>query len=214
MKSRTIYEQLNKNITAHQKLAKEWKYNDAVKNLTVWINRFILEFKLKVPSPCLAIDKKSNKVTGLYRMEINAIGAKHEILINARYLQSVAFSRVLEILLHELLHLWQHMHGRPGKYSYHNNEYRKKAVECGIALDMQGHSTGIIEGSVFEKLLRKHRVNMSTFYRYNPGNPVPVTAEISGLPQKLRKWSCGCQNVRVGKKKFEAVCLLCGNKFK
>ncbi len=30
---------------------------------------------------------------------------------------------------------------------------------------------------------------------------------------KLKKWSCGCQNVRVGKSSFEATCDICGGKF-
>jgi hypothetical protein len=29
----------------------------------------------------------------------------------------------------------------------------------------------------------------------------------------LSKWSCGCQNVRVGTKEFHAQCLKCGNVF-
>ena len=29
----------------------------------------------------------------------------------------------------------------------------------------------------------------------------------------LAKWSCGCQNVRVGTREFQACCLKCGNVF-
>jgi hypothetical protein len=29
----------------------------------------------------------------------------------------------------------------------------------------------------------------------------------------LRKWSCGCQNARVGTREFHAQCLICGNVF-
>jgi len=29
----------------------------------------------------------------------------------------------------------------------------------------------------------------------------------------LSKWSCGCQNVRVGTKEFHAQCTICGNLF-
>jgi hypothetical protein len=30
---------------------------------------------------------------------------------------------------------------------------------------------------------------------------------------KLKKWSCGCTNIRVAVKEFEAKCLKCGNVF-
>jgi hypothetical protein len=30
---------------------------------------------------------------------------------------------------------------------------------------------------------------------------------------KLKKWSCGCTNIRVAVRSLEAKCLKCGNKF-
>jgi len=42
-----------------------------------------------------------------------------------------------------------------------------------------------------------------------PIDPAPKTKGKS----KLKKWTCGCQIVRIGKREFCATCDICGNKF-
>ena len=36
---------------------------------------------------------------------------------------------------------------------------------------------------------------------------------LKGRKFKLKKWSCGCANIRMGAKDCDAKCLRCGNKF-
>ena len=44
-----------------------------------------------------------------------------------------------------------------------------------------------------------------------------ILVDLMGKSRKgrssLTKWSCGCQNVRVGTREFHATCDKCGNKF-
>jgi hypothetical protein len=41
---------------------------------------------------------------------------------------------------------------------------------------------------------------------------LPPTVKPKGK-SKLKKWSCGCTNIRVAVKEFEAKCLKCGREF-
>ena len=41
---------------------------------------------------------------------------------------------------------------------------------------------------------------------------IPAKAKSKGK-SKLKKWSCGCTNIRVAVKYFKAKCLNCGNDF-
>jgi len=43
--------------------------------------------------------------------------------------------------------------------------------------------------------------------------PIDPKPKVKGR-SKLKKWTCGCQIVRVGKSEFCATCDICGCKFK
>ena len=66
-------------------------------------------------------------------------------------------------------------------------------------------------------LLKQHGVTFDEITEFNKGNAegtVPVSPEPKlKSKSKLKKWACGCQIVRVGKKEFCATWDICGNKF-
>lgn len=202
---------INDMILHHENSTEKWEHYEMVKVLTVWIERFNFEFKLKITTPCIVIDRKSARCYGTYRYGFNGIGTKHEITINARHL-SRPLSGVLETLLHEMLHQWQDMYGKPSRGRYHNNEFKESALSFGISSDSWGHSLGIVKDGLFEKMLVKYGVNTEGLQYYNPQFPLRV----AGIPEgnsKLKKWTCGCQNTWIGKSEFEAICKICGNTF-
>lgn len=211
--SYTSYNNRNINdlILHHENSTEKWEYFEMVKVLTVWIERFNFEFKLKITTPCLVIDKKSSRYYGRYRYGFNGIGTKHEITINARHLSRPLFD-ILDTLLHEMLHQWQDMYGKPGRSNYHNNEFIEKALSIGISSDSWGHSLGIVKDGLFEKMLIKYGINTEGIQYYNPQFPQKVQ-DISQGKSKLKKWTCGCQNAWIGKSDFEAKCKICGNTF-
>lgn len=129
---------------------------------------------------------------------------KDEITMNARRLQR-PFSRILATLLHELLHEWQEKHGRPGKRNYHNKESRAKARCLGLIVNTRGH-TNIVPGP-FTDILHRHGVDCDPQLL----TPAPPSA-VAGPGSKLKKWSCGCTNVRAAVE-LEAVCARCGEWF-
>jgi len=64
----------------------------------------------------------------------------------------------------------------------------------------------------FRFILQKHGVRFSNVIEEGKlliiqPRPKPIAKS------KLKKWSCGCQNVRVGKAEFDATCDICSNKF-
>jgi hypothetical protein len=118
--------------------------------------------------------------------------------------------QVLLIVLHLMVHSWQSQHNRSSKSWFHNKEFRKKMAECGIKCNQNGCCTGL--GDPFVFLLKKHgvifgnkRYLQKIIRTHNGCNP--------NGKSKLKKWSCGCQNARIGRKSFEATCDKCGNKF-
>jgi hypothetical protein len=206
------YLKFNETIINHQKNAEEWPHHKTAKTLIEWINRFNFEFKLEIPTPCLVVDTQSCRIMGTYRRGYNGIGTNHEITINTKFLPQ-PLGNTLETLLHEMLHLWQATHGKPGKNNYHNKEYTNKCMELGITSTDKGRSMGIIESKAFISLLEKHNIKTDDLLKYNPENPEPIRVKPKGT-SKMKKWSCGCQNVRAGKKEFKAVCIICKNEFK
>lgn len=132
---------------------------------------------------------------------------KGEIAINKKHLDR-KFWLVLRTLLHEMIHAWQQNFGKPSCGNYHNKQFRQKAAELGIVVNDKGH-TDCLENSLFLNLLKTHNVD------FDVDSESKYTKETVNIKRvsKLKKWSCGCSNIRVAKSKFEAKCLLCGGNF-
>ena len=127
--------------------------------------------------------------------------------VNARYQAGRRqLWEVLGTLLHELLHAWQEVHGTPGKRNHRNAEFQAKARELGLNIDRCG-VTGYAAKSPFKELLRQCGVSV-------PDQKLSLRRTSGhGGNRELKKWSCGCTNVRVAVADFRAMCLKCGNAF-
>jgi hypothetical protein len=194
-----VYEAL-----AEHQVSEKWEYRDLLGELQRWAKIFDFEFKLEIPEVSLCVDWLHRCRLGHFRPGHNGFGLRGEVAINCRYLEQREFWQVLGTLLHELLHAWQQTHGRAGRRNYHNKEFREKARRYGLIIDERGYTTYAPE-SPFVELLRKHGVTV-------PVLP-PVAAGRPRGHSKLRKWWCGCTNVRVAVTDFRAQCLRCGNEF-
>jgi hypothetical protein len=183
-----------------------WDRRDLFASFQAWADRFIFEFKLEIPQVALSIDSLSPRTLGHYRCGYNAFGLQREIALNERYLSGqLAAWEVLGVLLHEVLHGWQEVHGKAGQHNYHNIQYQKKARELGLIVDGRG-VTKYAEASPFKDLLIRHGVDVPQLEFISP-------AARSKGNSKLKKWTCGCTNVRVAVADFSARCLNCGNEF-
>lgn len=183
-----------------------WDGQELITSLHLWFERFNTEFKLGIEEFALRLDHLPAHCYGHFRYGHNGFGLKGEIALNRLYLVgNRSYSQILGTLLHESLHAWQQEHGKPGKGNYHNSEFRKKAKELGLIIDADGITTYSVE-SPFKTLLAQYGI---------PWSEENAGSRIERIPgkSKLKKWSCGCTNVRIGQSEFDALCLRCNRKF-
>jgi SprT-like family len=57
----------------------------------------------------------------------------HEISLNPSYLAMQPTREIASTLVHEMAHLWQHVHGKPSR-GYHNREWAEKMASLGFEL--------------------------------------------------------------------------------
>lgn len=68
----------------------------------------------------------------------------HEIAINPSHLGQSRTIDVLQTLVHEMAHCWQHCFGTPSRGNYHNKEWAYKMIDIGL----QPTSTGLPGGNI------------------------------------------------------------------
>jgi hypothetical protein len=68
-------------------------------------------------------------------------------------------------------------------------------------------------GDPFIHLLRQHGVEFNTNDITEGGLIIIPPKPIHKGRSKLKKWTCGCTNVRVAIRDFQAKCLKCENRF-
>ena len=66
----------------------------------------------------------------------------HEISLNPQHLKTRKPEDVASTLVHEMVHLWQHEHGDPGRTGYHNREWASKMLEVGLVPSDTGQPGG------------------------------------------------------------------------
>lgn len=211
MSKTTIYEAL----ADHQK-REPWEFSDVIQELHDWACRFNLEFKLQIPEVTIGIDRL-RRADGQFRYGHNGLGLRREIILNRQHIEEglspEEWYDVLGTLLHEQLHAWQEEHGKPSKRNYHNRQFQRKAAELGLIVSPQGYQQyETPEHSPFFSLLEKHEIRLPKLsepdrlkgHRKRAGN------------SKMKLWVCACRppiKVRVGRKDFQARCLICGCNF-
>lgn len=65
-----------------------------------------------------------------------------EIALNPSHFRDRPLTEVLATLAHEMVHLWQHHHGTPGRGRYHNREWADKMKVVGLQPTDTGEEGG------------------------------------------------------------------------
>lgn len=203
-------EPINEQLKEHQATA-DWDKQPLIEELHKWVERFILEFKLKTSVPAIKVAHLARKCYGHYRPGRNGFGLHNEIAINEAYIDNRKFWQVLGTLLHELLHAEQEQTGKPGKHNYHNNTFVKKAKSLGLIVERWGQTQYAPKPSPFLDILDKYDVVV-------PDMPTPaLVPPTKPGNSKLKLWICECKpkpvHVRVAIKDFKAKCLECKAEF-
>jgi hypothetical protein len=193
-------------LAAHQRV-EDWFGRDLVTALQEWSDRFIVEFELDIPQVVLRVDVLPRSCLGHFRPGHNGFGLKGEIALNHLYVKALPKWRVLGVLLHELLHAWQHVHGLPSKGNHHNGEFRRKADSLGLIVGRRG-ITGFFAASRFKDLLRSMGIDA-------PSDEIPPRDQRSKGNSKSKKWVCGCgTSIRCAVPDLAAQCLKCVQVFR
>jgi hypothetical protein len=201
---------INDELRQHAVEIDDWKYREHVRLLHDWAERFNQVFELGLSTPAIRIDRIPARKLGTYHPGRNGFGLGHEITLNARHLYR-SLADQLRTLLHELLHEWQSLYGKPGRRNYHNRQFRQKCRLYGLIVDARGHNLGVEPGR-FTILLAQYGVDLTALRVPDNDDEHPVALAIRRGDSKLKKWSCGCTNVRCAVE-LRARCERCGNLF-
>jgi len=123
-------------------------------------NSALFESELPV---CLITLQREKKTYGYFcadRFVSQDGDTTDEIAMNPSYFAVCPPEEIMQTLVHEMTHLWQHHFGKPGRRGYHNKEWAAKMEDIGLMPSSTGEPGGqktgdkmadyIIEGSPFE----------------------------------------------------------------
>ena len=212
-------EEVNVEIRENQISAYDWQLNNLVCELTWWCDAFnIIFFKDEpVPVPVLTFEKARVNTLGHYRIGRNDFGVREQININRQHLQRPLWE-ILATLLHELTHSWEYSYLEKEERTcnwFHKKLFRDKLKSFGIECNEKGAHTSI--GGDFVYHLSRHGISFHSVINLKDIFKGMIEIEPKKKKKgssKLKKWTCGCTNIRVAIKEFQALCLKCENEFK
>jgi len=79
----------------------------------------------------------------------------NEIAINPAYFANSRMIEVMQTLVHEMAHCWQHAHGNPSDAHYHNKEWAQKMISIGLMPSSTGEPGGEITGRAMSDFIIK-----------------------------------------------------------
>ena len=213
MKNR-IHKSTNVTFAKNKKNTHNWAHKDLARELYKWIDIFNNAFFKEQPVPVDAISFENKRVAAekYYVGDKNGLGVRESInfngIISGRPLWDILCS-----LLHEMTHSWQATYGKPSNSWFHNKEFQTKLKDCGIVCDNKGCHVGLRDPFVY--LLKSHGITFNKGMESETDGTIKIPSKKKSKGRsKLKKWSCGCTNVRVAVKDFEAKCLKCCHDFK
>lgn len=121
---------------------------------------------------------------------------------------------ILETLLHEMVHLdnWTQGISDCSVQQYHNKRFKVACDKIGLNCERTKHGWSLTSLTpALKALIRAAKPQSAAFKMFRlsflPG------AKAASQGTRLKKWSCGCTNVRVAVADFDAVCNNCGGHF-
>jgi predicted SprT family Zn-dependent metalloprotease len=117
---------------------------------------------------CLITLQREKSCYGYFSHErfVNGEGVRtDEIAMNPSYFAVVPVTEIMQTLVHEMTHLWQHRFGKPGRRRYHNREWAGKMESIGLMPSSTGQPGGkrvgehmadyVLQGGAFEAACRE-----------------------------------------------------------
>jgi hypothetical protein len=209
-------------VLADHQRHEDWAFREQAACLVTWTRRFNGEFKLQITEIALHIEKLPIHIYSHFREGHNGFGLRGEITLNSVHFAQRPLGLILGDLLCELLHAWQHEHGRSASRGRCNREYRLKAADVGLIVSEHGSVQLKREGS-FAQLLQSCGISLPWPSRTEEEGTAEALLLSAARPSrpagssKLKKWVCSCPRptiVRVAIGDFQALCLKCHMRFR
>jgi hypothetical protein len=113
--------------------AYEWRLAEAFDRAFEFFNREL--FAGCLPLVSVGLDREDNDDSTAYFLSARFSGKHyHQLMFNPERLIGEGEEKILSILVHEMAHLWQEVHGKckstPG--CHHNREWKRKMRELGL----------------------------------------------------------------------------------
>ncbi|MDA9762238.1 JAB domain-containing protein [Desulfobacterales bacterium] len=219
-----LSDKINLEIMENELSATDWSLNPLAWDLYWFVDLFQAVFfrNEPVPVPALTFEKARVNTLGHYRIGRNDFAVREQINLNRLHIGRPLWG-VLSTLLHEMAHSWEYTYVPENKRTkswYHSKAFRVKMEEFGIHCADNGAHIGLESNGRFVFLLKQHGVTFDEIPDFSTmisggGKLIPIDPKpkVKGK-SKLKKWTCGCQIVRIGKREFCATCDICNNKFK
>lgn len=182
----------------------------AIKELERVYDLVAEHYKFVAPRPIITIQTKGrSKCCGWHWKEKWADGkiSLSEINICAEVINEHA----VQTLIHEMCHHHNAVEGIIDCNSasqYHNKRFKERAEMYGLNCEKAGRFGWAMTtlGEELKKFLTEIKVNNEVF------NLIRKETERTVAPTKMKKWSCGCTNLRVAVE-LNATCNSCNKKF-
>ena len=219
-----IKNQINLDIMENELSSSDWEHNEIARDLIWWVHLFNASFfkDNPVPLPVLTFEKARVNNLGHYGIGRNSFAVKEQINLNRLHIDRPLWS-ILSTLLHEMVHSYEYTYVPENKRTkswYHSKAFRDKMESFGIICADNGCHIGLEANGPFVHILMQHGVSFDEVPGFSGnGNspegmvPIDTKPKIKGK-SKLKKWTCGCQIVRIGTKSFSARCLICNQEFR
>jgi len=169
-------------------------------------------FQVAFPKPVIAIQTKGKKnALGWFvgdKWENAVDKSIAEITIAAEHLKGEP-EDIAETLIHEMTHYANNLAGVKdcSSFQYHNKQFRERAESVGLVVERgpRGWAYTKLGPELLEKV-KSAALDPQAFSLFRTG------VKPQKQPTKMKKWSCGCTNIRVATA-VEAVCHHCGQPF-
>jgi predicted SprT family Zn-dependent metalloprotease len=171
---------------------------------------------------CLLNFSRKSKTYGFFAPERWERGreVRHEISLNPSTLKSRKPIDVASTLVHEMVHFWQHEHGKPSRAGYHNHEWADKMEAVGLVPTDTGEPGGrkvgqkmthyIAKGGPFELAFRA----MPKEYALPWACEEPEIVRVKKAQKNKVKYTCpGCGTNVWGKPELAILCEECEERF-
>lgn len=106
-------------------------------------------FSDQLPAPLFTIAKLPNVASGVFLSKKWASYANaevHQISFNPEFFTNKNILELHQVIVHEMVHLWQQEFGKPSRNGYHNKEWAKKMLEIGLVPTNTGTEGGKTTG--------------------------------------------------------------------